>query len=299
MVKFRRCSCIVLLLAATMTAQASEADMFPAAVRGWALAAATETYTRDDLHQYIDGAAELYFSYGFRKLLTRRYEKTGQPEIVVDLFDMGDGGNAFGIFAHSQENPGFEIGQDAEYLDGLLRFWQGRYYVSLLGSPETPESRLMLLELGGKLAARLAPVAGRPSVLALLPESGLIAASVRYFRHPAWQNTYVFISTENILDIGPETEALLARYDQGEQRPVVMLVVYPARAAAERAFAKFSRVYPFPAPGEAAQLADKKYFAAIFEGNVIAAVWHGGSAEKALELLSFVRAKIMAFKNKK
>jgi len=278
-----------------MPAQVNEAAIFPAVVRGWELAPAAETYTRENLHQYIDGASELYFSYGFLRLYTRHYEKEGQPEIVVDLFDMEDPGNAYGIFAHSQEKPGLDFGQDAEYLDGLLRFWQGRYYVSLLGSPETPESRLAILELGRKLAGRLGPAAGRPGVLALLPVKGLIAPSVRYFRHPAWQNTYVFIAAENILGIGPDTQALLARYDQGEQRPVVMLVVYPDRAAAESAFANFSRHFLLPGRGEAVQLVDKKYLAALVEENVIAAVWHGGGAAPCIQLLAAVRGKIAVF----
>lgn len=284
-----------MLSATLMPARVDEAAIFPAVVRGWELAPAAETYTREDLHQYIDGASELYFSYGFRRLYTRHYEKEGQPEIVVDLFDMGDPGNAYGIFAHSQENPGLDIGQDAEYLDGLLRFWQGRYYASLLASPETPESRLAILELGRKLAGRLGPAAPRPAVLALLPPKGLIAPSVRYFRHPAWQNTYVFIAAENILGIGPDTQALLARYDQGEQRPVVMAVVYPDRAAAASAFADFRRVFKLPEDGAPVQQADKKYLAALVEGNVVAAVWHGGGAAPALQLLAALRERIAAF----
>jgi len=289
-----------MLLLTMMPLQSDENDLFPVMVQGWALAPEAEVHTALNLYEYIDGAAELYISYGFEKLFSRRYLKQGQPEITLDLFDMGGSGNAFGIFAHSQENPGLEIGQDAEYLDGLLRFWQGRYYVTLLCSPETPESRLALLELGRKLAERLAPAAGRPSLLALLPEAGLIAASVRYFRHPAWQNTYVFIAAENILDIGPETEALLARYDRGGQRPVVLLVAYPDRAAAGRAFAGFGRKFDLPAErGTAVRQADGKYLAAGLENRAVAAVWHGGSAEQALELLAELRAKIMDLEKKK
>jgi hypothetical protein len=281
-----------MLFAAMMPAQADENGLFPAAVRGWELAAASENYTADDLHQYIDGAAELYFSYGFRRLLTRRYQKAGQPEIVVDLFDMRDPGSAFGIFAHSQEHPGLDIGQDGEYLDGLLRFWQGRYYVSLLGSPENPELRLALLELGRKLADRLAPAAARPAALALLPQPGLIASSVRYFRHPAWQNTYVFIAAENILAIGPDTEALLARYEGGEGRPVVLWVLYPDPAAAGRSLAALAGRFGLPAGGrKAVRTADGKYFTAALQGNALAAVWHGDGAEQALDLLSAMLAR--------
>jgi hypothetical protein len=281
----------------TMTIAADiEKDLFPASVQGWTLTPETAVYTPENLYEYIDGASELYISYGFAKLFTRLYIRMGQPEITVDVFDMGGPGNAFGIFAHSQENPGHDAGQDSEYLDGLLRFWQGRYYVSLLCSLETPESRAALLVLGRLLAERLAPAARRPSALALLPEAGLTVPSVRYFRHSAWQNTYVFISAENILNIGPDTEALLARYDQGEQRPIVLLVLYPDPAAAERAFANFIRIFRLPANGGAVQLADKKYLSVLVEGNAVAAVWHGGGAAPSIQLLAAVREKISAVK---
>jgi len=276
-----------------MPLKSDERDFFPAAVRGWTLAPQAEIHAPENLYEYIDGASELYISYGFEKLFTRRYLKSGQPEITVDLFDMGGSENAFGIFAHSQEAPQKEIGQDSEYLDGLLRFWQGRNYVSLLCSPETPESRLALMELGRQIADRLPPAAGRPSVLALLPEKGLIAASVRYFHHHAWQNTYQFVAHDDILGIDAGAEAVLAKYDQGQERPVMLLALYPDPAAAERAFAALKGEFGMPAGGEAAvKLAENKYFAASLEKKALAAVWHGGSAEQALELLSLVRANI-------
>lgn len=276
-----------------MATAAVEADLFPGEVQGWSLAPEEVVHTPENLYIYIDGASELYISYGFRKLVARRYTRKGWPEITVDLFEMSDAGSAFGIFAHSQEAPGREIGQDSEYLDGLLRFWQGKYYVSLLCSPETPETRTALLALGRRLAQRL-PLAGkRPKALALLPENGLIAASIRYFRHHAWQNTYVFLSADNILDIGPDSEAILAKYDQGGERPVVLQVLYRDQTAARRAFAHLGRVFHLPADGGAAvRLGDNKYFAAALENRVIAVVWHGGGAAQALALLSALRTAI-------
>jgi hypothetical protein len=298
MVKGAGCICILLLTIAMMPLSSSENNFFPAVVRGWVLTSEPEIYTPENLYEYIDGASELYISYGFGKLFTRRYLKSGQPDITVDLFDMGDAGSAFGIFAHSQENPGKEIGQDSEYLDGLLRFWQGRYYVSLLCSPETPESRLALMELGRRLSEKIPSAASRPRALSLLPPTGLLAASIRFFQHHAWQNTYIFVSSENVLDIGPDCEAILAKYDQGEQRPVVLLVLYADRAIAKRAFAGLCSLFNFPVNGgEAVESADNKYFAAVLEKRIVAAVWHGAGAEQALELLSALQKTMAAFEN--
>jgi len=284
-------------LGAMMTAEVADTDFFPGEVHGWSLAPEAAVYTPEDLYTYIDGASELYISFGFKKLATRRYAKKDWPEITVDLFEMSDAGSAFGIFAHSQEEPDQEVGRDSEYLDGLLRFWQGNYYVSLLCSPETPETRTALLALGRRLAQRLPRAGERPKALTLLPADGLISASIRYFRHHAWQNTYVFLHSENILEIGPDSEAILARYEQGAGRPVVLLVLHRDHAAAGRAFANLVRVFHLPADGGAAvQLGDNKYVAAALENGAVAVVWHGGGAARALALLAAVRAAISADK---
>ena len=281
-----------------MTAEVIDTEVFPAEVNGWKLAPEGESFDAENLYKYIDGASELYISYGFKSLQTRRYFKEGQPEITVDLFDMGSPGNAFGIFAHSQENPGGGIGQDSEYLDGLLRFRQGSYYASLLCGPETPEARDALMELGKLLAGRLPPGAARPALLSLLPEEGLVASSIRYFHHPAWQNAYQFISSENILGIGPDTEAVLAKYGQEKQRPVVLLVRYPDGAAAEQAFTRLSRLFHLPASGGAAILsADRKYFTALLGIRAVVAVWHAGGAAQAERLLAAIKDKIVASGN--
>ncbi len=95
-----------------------------------------------------------------------------------------------------------------------------------------------------------------------------------------------------------ESEAVLAKYDQGEQRPVVLLVIYPDGMAADRALRQSGPRFP-SAGGRGERRSswtDKKYFAAGLENGVVAAVWHGGGAAQALALLAAVRAAIAAGK---
>ncbi len=278
----------------------SDNDFFPSTVQGWILAAAGEDYTPKNLYRYIDGASELYISYGFTRLVSRRYEKPGHGEIVVDFFDMESPANAFGIFAHSQERPQKEIGQDSEYLDGLLRFWKDRFYVSVMCSPETAESRAAVMELGRRLAALIPTEGQRPDIMELLPAPGLLPSTIRFFHHHAWQNTYTFISADNILDIGPDRQAVLAKYGLGEDRPIMLLVLYPNPTAAKQAFANLKRQFKLPVEkGAAVRLADGKHFAACLEGVAMAAVWNSHGAEGALKLLSAVQAEISLLKKKR
>lgn len=55
-------------------------------------------YKQETLYEYVDGGAELYISYGFREGLKRKYSKPDQPDILIEIFDMGSSINTHGIF---------------------------------------------------------------------------------------------------------------------------------------------------------------------------------------------------------
>ena len=61
----------------TMPDAQPEMDAFmPEAVRGWVRTDdGDRVHTPDDLFEYIDGSAELFLSYGFRRLAGRTYAR--------------------------------------------------------------------------------------------------------------------------------------------------------------------------------------------------------------------------------
>ncbi len=74
---------------------------------GWAMEGKVATYTPENLYRYIDGEAEIYLPYGFKKAATVRYVKTDTPTagpqekgMVVNIFEMGSLLDAFGIYAN-------------------------------------------------------------------------------------------------------------------------------------------------------------------------------------------------------
>ena len=64
--------------------------LLPENIGDWLVNEKDQTYTPDDLFEYINGGAELYISYGFIKIINRVYSKDEHPDIVVDIFDMGN-----------------------------------------------------------------------------------------------------------------------------------------------------------------------------------------------------------------
>ena len=216
------------------------ARQLPEAVGGFKRAAPPAQHTPATLSDYIDGGAELYLSYNFKGALSQKY-KAGQDEIAVDVFDMGTSFDAFGVFAHSRETTGIDVGQGSEYAAGLLTFWKDRFYVSILAYPETPAKKELVFTLGRAIADAIPRGGPLPPVLKLLPPSGLSAESVRYFHHYIWLNSFYFVSNDNVLEIGNDTPAALGTYKTSGVNLFLLAVQYPDPARAQAAAARFQK----------------------------------------------------------
>jgi hypothetical protein len=219
------------------------ARRLPLEVKGWRRPAQPQSWDAKNLYEYLDGGAELYLSFGIQRVQAFFYAKGKDREIKVDLFDMGSSHNAFGIFSHGRERIENEVGQGSEYSAGLLTFWKDRYYVSVLGYPETAESREVVYALGRAVAALVPRTGPLPPIVGLLPRPDLLPASVRYFRHHVWLNTAIFVAHDNLLGIGKDTEAVLARYAPPGSKHVLVIVEYPNPKRAEAARQTFAARY--------------------------------------------------------
>jgi hypothetical protein len=245
-VTLRLVTAIVLtLLAVRTSALAAEekpdfAAKLPAQVGEWKKPLKPVLYDRKTLYDYIDGGAELYLAFDFAGAITFEYKAGKDDDIKVDIFDMGSPRGAFGVFAHGREAMAAEVGQGSEYGGGLLTFWKHRWFVSVLGYPETEAKREAVYGLGRAIAALIPETGSPPAILTALPRPGLVEASARTFHHHLLQNDYVTIAHENPLGISQETEAVLARYVRQGKRHVLVLVDYPTEADAKKAQHSFT-----------------------------------------------------------
>ena len=217
------------------------AAKLPAQVGEWKKPPKPVVYDRETLFDYIDGGAELYLAFGFQGATTFEYTAGKDDEIKVDIFDMGSPRGAFGVFAHGRESVAAEVGQGSEYGGGLLTFWKHRWFVSVLGYPETEAKRKASYRIARAIAALIPENGSPPAILGALPRPGLIEASVRTFYHHLLQNDYASFSHDNPLGIGEQTDAVLARYVRQDERHVLLLVDYPAESDAKKAQRSFAR----------------------------------------------------------
>jgi hypothetical protein len=264
-------------------------DMLPDSINGWKAKPQKNITTRDGLYEYIDGGAELYISFGFKKLTVREYHKKGQPAIKADIFNMGNSKNAFGVFGYSQETVENDFGQGSQSSDGLILFWKDKYYVSLLCFPQTPESKETAISLAKRIEASIKESGPLPQITALLPAKGLVRESVRYFYHYIWLNSFYFISDSNVFNINDNTEAVLAKYGEKNKRNVLLIIKYNEESDSEKALQSFiKQVEPGLASRDAVKNDKGKWTACTRKGKYLIGVFNGNTREETFDLVKSI-----------
>jgi len=207
----------------------------PSSVMGWQRAPDGQHYDPETIFSYIDGHAEVYLAYGLRGCTAERYSgPVGEPDLILDIFEMASPADAFGVFTHDTEGETVGIGRDSRFRYGWLSFWQGSHFVSIVAEGETTIAEEATLELGRQVAALLPSEGVAPSILEALPEAGLEVRSVRYLHHPQILNTHLSIDPENLLGLGMDAEAVLGLYQRDSDRAYLLVVDYPDERRAKR-----------------------------------------------------------------
>jgi hypothetical protein len=267
------------------------APSIPDKVLDWKSSGKDMIYNRSTLFDYMDGGAEVYLAFDFREVFVRKFADSAGHEINLDIYDMGSPREAFGIFSFDRQDPEAGIGQNSEYGPGLLKFWQGRYFVSITVSGDEKAAEKAVLELGKAVAPKLGPAGELPDLLKCLPPAGLKKNRTSYFHDAVHLSNRYFVSSENILDLNAATECVFAEYKSGPQESGSLLIVrYPDAAKAQAAGRSFLQAFlPEADALGAARTENKKWVMAKVRGNAVVIVFEAPSKEYADALQSAVR----------
>jgi len=224
----------------------------PTEVEGWKWDGKEMKYNNKTLFDYIDGAAELYLAYGFQNLAVRRFEKSNQPPITLELYEMASSEDAYGVFSFDQQDEAIGIGQGSEFGGGLLRFWKGKYFVSTYADGEGTEVESTILKMGRATADSIRATGPEPKLIDFIPgkDLGLVDKSVRYLKSHVLLNQRFFVAHQNILNLSRKTEAVLAQYLQDKQKIQLLLIRYPNAKEAGDAYQNFMQAYLPDAQGK-------------------------------------------------
>jgi len=172
-------------------------------------------YDSATLYQYMDGAADAFQNYDVRALFHQDL-KAGPVDLTVDIFDMGALENAFGMYA-AERSPRYDfvaIGAEGYRNEGILNFFQDRYYVKLAGFGEGADA--VLQQFATAISERVGGNKGFPALLRKLPDEHREARTEQYLRKdplghpflsPAYQAVYGLDGAQSTLMVSVAASA--------------------------------------------------------------------------------------------
>ena len=259
----------------------------PSEAGGWRWDGKEMNYDSRTLFKYIDGAAELYLAYGFQSLTVRRFEKSNQPPMMVELYEMASSEDAYGVFSFEHQDEAVGIGQGSEFGGGLLRFWKGKCFVSVYAEGEGAEVESGILTMGRGVSNSIPAAGAEPILVGFIPGKnvGLVDKSVRYLRSHVLLNQRYFIAHQNILNLNRKTEAVLAQYLQDKQKTHLLLIRYPDLKGAVDAYESFMKVYLPDARGKDRSRTEDRKWTFARRRNEFVFIVFGAPAEADAEAL--------------
>ncbi|MBN1894165.1 hypothetical protein JW906_06705 [bacterium] len=158
----------------------------PGFEKGWSWHGMPRHFTVQNLYEYINGEAELYHAYGFRELATLTYfwKHPEDTFFTVNIYDMGDSLNAFGIYSNYRYpgTPVEKIGVEALVSEFGIKFFKGPYFVDVACGDMSRKNRLAAKTVAIQLADRIAASDRLPSILSRLPSESQVPGTARYVR---------------------------------------------------------------------------------------------------------------------
>jgi len=287
---------IILILSCTGSDMKNLGRYIPEEINGWRKSGEDRLYDGETIFDYIDGAGEVYLMFSFRKMFVRYFEKSGQPNVFVELSDMGMPGDAFGLFLNNSEGEIVALGEGlegmleirSEYRGGVFTFWKNRYLVSIVPEDETEETKQIISTMAREIESRIEEDDGQPEILDYLPVTNVVKNRIRYFHKHTTLNYHYYVSEENILELNENTDAVLAQYHDGSY---LFYARYPDNESAISAYQSFTGSYiPEGKDTGYAELENGTWVGAEQEGRYVVVVFDAPdkvSVSNLLERCSF------------
>ncbi|HGJ64711.1 TPA: hypothetical protein ENS27_04895 [bacterium] len=213
-------------------------------ISGWKPDITRFIYNKENLKKYAGNLAELYSSYGFKKLIVKQYINSKSKMLKIELFELDKSENAFGLYSFDTIGKKQDIGQGAVYDHGILRFWKDRLFVKIVASEDYKEIEKDIISFAKAIANNINYEGQKPDIIELVPEENLVTDSLCFFHHNICLNNIYYVPETHALNLSDETDAVAVQYKvDGNVYPRLIIVRYPDEISAENAHKNFSKLY--------------------------------------------------------
>jgi hypothetical protein len=200
------------------------AGLLPAGseIPGWKLDGEPLAYTADNLWEYIDGSAENFLSFGFRRVIAQDYVSDAGKGLAVEIYEHESSLMAYGIYAQMR-SPGLafhDIGDEAFSDAYSMSFRKGCFFARVAVFESADTLREALEQFAGAIAARIPEGEALPAEAVMFPEEGLVPNDTRYLTQgvlgreefpPAFVGTYWLRGEEAKLYLSTLADGAAAR----------------------------------------------------------------------------------------
>ncbi len=189
-------------------------------LEGWTREGESRFFGPGNLWEYINGAADGYLMYGFQLVVTADYNNTALGnDAVIDIYEMADEVNAFGIYAN-ERNPGYDfekIGVEGYAGETSINFWSGRYYIKITTFEDNDVLMAELRKMASKIVSNINSTVGEPVQLSFFPVADQVSYTAKYIPSDVLGQSYISNAFEVIYETGEkEYKAILVSLDTPE-----------------------------------------------------------------------------------
>ena len=153
--------------------------------KGWKCSGDAKTYDRSNLYELIDGEAEVYFPYGFKRAIAVSYASTDHPQdgVAAEIYEMGSDLDAFGVYSNYRDATSKLVGLGTEGFasDTQAMFYRDRFFVKVRTRGTSSQNRAALMPCAQAISRALSKNTSRPEELDLLDIPALVPQTQQYF----------------------------------------------------------------------------------------------------------------------
>jgi hypothetical protein len=147
-------------------------------IKPWVKETKPDIYEKSQLFQYIDGAADIFFEYGFLRVISQRY--TGRDrEVLLDIYQMESTEGAFGIFSLRRDpsSAPLDIGGSCSLSDYNILLWLGTYFIQIMAYSSDEVMKNILIQFARATSQQIGESSPVPALVKNLPLSGKLPGS--------------------------------------------------------------------------------------------------------------------------
>lgn len=204
---------------------------------GWEKSEGLREFPGSRLFDYIDGGAELFLEFGFKKLWLQHYKK-GEEELALEIYEMESPEAALGLYLMKcgKETPikGLDARNSGE--PSQFTILRGRCFIHINNLSGGEELLSIMIELARQVLTRI-PDEKAADLVGRLPAQGIEPGSACLFRGPVGLQAFYTFGEGDILDQRGLVFGVAGHYEDPKSGQFTLILVdYPDSSRALAAY---------------------------------------------------------------